>query len=85
MKIKQNTIVEVTWIDAQTVIDWTENELLDKIEPSHVKTVGYYHGCKRVKDKVIWVVIKHNRDSETGTADYTVIPYGCVVSMVKID
>lgn len=83
MKLKPNELVEITWQDSETRPGWTVPADLDRVEPPTVRTSGYYHGCKRVKGKVKWVIVKHSI-AEDGEADYTVIPFGCVVSMRRI-
>ena len=82
-KIAKDTLVEIQWLDTSTTAEWTSPEDMDKATPVVVKSVGYYHGCKRIGKKVRWVTIKHNLCSD-GNADFTVIPFGCVVKMEKI-
>ena len=83
MKVKRDTLVEVNWLDTATVAEWTDPADIDKATPVSVKSIGYYHGCKRIGKKVRWITIKHNLTSD-GAADFTCIPYGCVTSMEKI-
>jgi hypothetical protein len=82
-KIARDTLVEINWLDTCSVRDWTSPEGMDRATPIMAKTVGYYHGCKRIGGKVRWITIKHNLCSD-GNADFTVIPFGCVVKMEKI-
>jgi len=84
MKTAQNTIVEVIWQDTQTVVGWTKPEDIDKAEPPTVRTVGYYHGCRREHGKIRWVILKHNLGIEDGDADFTLIPFGMILKVNRI-
>ena len=79
-----NTLVEVHWIDAETVSGWTEPDDFPKIKPPSIKTVGYYSHCQKSKGKILWIVVKHSL-ADSGAGDYTVIPYGCITKLEKID
>jgi hypothetical protein len=83
-KIARDTLVEITWLDTCTVPGWTLPAEIDKVTPIMAKSVGYYHGCKRIGGQVRWITIKHNTCSD-GNADFTVIPFGCVVKMERIE
>jgi hypothetical protein len=81
--LPRHTIVEITWLDAESNPNWTSPDDIDQVEPPVVKTVGYYHGCKRKGDKVLWIILSHSRAGDR-QADYTVIPFGAVIKMEKI-
>ena len=83
-KIPQNTIIEVQWLDTVTVSDWTSPEDIDKATPVYAKTIGYYHGVKRIGGRIRWITVKHNLASD-GNADYTIIPWGAVLKVEKVE
>jgi hypothetical protein len=84
LKLKPNELVEIQWLDTTTTAEWTTPLEIDKATPVFAKTIGYYHGCKRIGKKVRWVTLKHNLCSD-GNADFTVIPFGCIVKMERIE
>lgn len=84
MKVKRDTLVEVTWRDTESDPGWHSQAELDVVEPPVCKTVGYYHGCKRVRGKVKWVVVKSSIDQKSQHGDYTVIPYGSIERMIRV-
>jgi len=83
MKLKPGTIVEVQWYDTESDPSWRHKEEIDKIEPPVCKTVGYYHGCRRERHKVMWIILNHS--VHNGQADYMIIPFGCVKRIQKIE
>jgi hypothetical protein len=83
-KIPKDTICEISWLDTSTTADWTSPEDIDKATPVIVKTVGYYHGCKRIGGKVRWITLKHNLCSD-GNADFTTIVFGSIIKMERIE
>jgi hypothetical protein len=83
-KVARGTPVEVTWMDTESVPHWTDLDKIDQAEPPVVKTVGYYYGCKRKGKIVKWIVLNHSIH-EGQQADYTIIPFGCVCKMERIE
>lgn len=81
-KLKPGTVVEVTWWDTESDPSWRDVAAIDKIEPPLCRTVGYYHGCRREKGKVKWIILNHS--VHNSQADYTIIPYGCVKKIERI-
>ena len=83
-KLQRDELIEISWLDTSTTAEWTSPEEIDKATPVVVKSVGYYHGCKRIGKKVRWVTLKHNLCSG-GEADFTVIVSGSIIKMEKIE
>lgn len=82
-KLPRGTLVEVSWMDAESDSAWHDDKDIDQAEPTVIKTVGYYHGCRKVGETVKWIILSHSV-ARDGQADYTLIPWGAVLSMEKI-
>jgi hypothetical protein len=84
-KLIPGTIVEIYWWDIESSTKWSSKDEIDKLFPPSCRTVGYYYGCRKEKGRVKWIIINHSKHDATQEADYTLIPWGCVQRMEKIE
>jgi len=78
-KYKLNQLLEVTWLDAETVADWVTPKQAIGEPKSTFKTVGYFSGKDKKFLYLSWVIgiggnLQRSKDS---------IPLGCIKKIVK--
>jgi len=80
MKYKQDQLLEVIWIDADTVVDWITPEEATEKPKSKFKTIGYFSGIDKEFLYLSWSIgIEGNLDRTKDS-----IPLGCIKKIRKI-
>lgn len=78
-KYKPNQILEITWLDAQTVAGWVSPEESVKDPKATFKTIGYFNGQDDKYIYLAWSIgINNNPDRSKES-----IPLGCIQKIVR--
>lgn len=84
-KLEPGALIEVYWWDILSVASWTGKDDIDKARPPLCRTCGYYYGCHKEGGKPLWIVVNHTVDDAAGEADYTLIPYGTIQRIERLE
>jgi hypothetical protein len=84
-KLTKGTIIEIYWFDALSEGGWQAIKDFDKLYPPLCKTIGYFQYCKKEKGKPLWMVVSHSLNDSANEADYTIIPYGMIQRIERIE
>jgi len=78
-KIKEGTLLLITWDDILMVSGWLSDKDAQEMEPAHCKTIGYFINDDKNNIRLTGTV------SEDGDKDVVVIPKGCIrkVQVIK--
>jgi len=80
MKYKQDQLLEVIWLDAETVVGWITPEEAIKEPKSKFKTIGYFSGIDKEFLYLSWSMGIEGNPQRTKDS----IPLGCIKKIRKI-
>lgn len=78
-KYKLNQILEITWLDAQTVAGWVSPTEAVKDPKATFKTIGYFSGQD---DKYIYLAWSMGIEGNTDRSKES-IPLGCIEKITR--
>lgn len=73
------TMVLVTWEDTTSDAKWHDKQEIENAKAIIIRTIGFF-----IENKKRALKIAHSTTSD-GDSDYTIIPWGCIVSISELE